>query len=157
MVAGNKFPKITAETLLGNEITLPDDTAGKVTVIFIAFVRSAQSMIDSWMIPFEKEFPADKSIVVYEIPVIDSPLWRPFKSVIDGGMRSGISPDKHDSIITYCKDASLITGELGIKDRSLAYIYILDQNGVIIWENKGYADLAGLSEMKNILRSIKSG
>ena len=53
-------------------MTLPETAEGKVTLIYIAFVRSAQSMIDSWAQPLELEFGKDSRFAIYEVPMINA-------------------------------------------------------------------------------------
>jgi hypothetical protein len=52
-IIGQPFPKLTSKSLAGKVVTLLEALEGKVTLIFIAFVRSAQNMIDSWAQSFE--------------------------------------------------------------------------------------------------------
>lgn len=145
MPTGTRFPALSALTLAGTNKTLPDAAAGKVALIVIAFVRGAQEMINSWVLPFEEEFLPSADIVVYEVPMIESALWRPARLMIDGGMRSGIPPGKHDYVITWYGSAATYREALGMEDRSLAYIFLLDRDGIIRWEGKGFADSDGLA------------
>ena len=55
-IIGQPFPEITSKSLACNVIKFPGVLEGKVTLICIAFVRSAQNMIDSWIQPFERKF-----------------------------------------------------------------------------------------------------
>lgn len=111
---------------------------GKVTLICIAFVRSAQNMIDSWVEPFEREFRKDSRFAVYEIPMI-SKAWKVISRVIDSGMRGGIPVDKHDNVVTFYGDYSGYQKILGMEDTNLAYVFLLDPKGIIHWKGQGYA------------------
>ncbi len=147
MPTGTRFPALSARTLAGTNKTLPDAAAGKVSLIVVAFVRGAQEMINSWVLPFEEEFLPSADVVVYEVPMIESSLWKPARSMIDGGMRSGIPPEKHDYVITSYGSAAAYREILGMEDRSLAYLFLLDRDGVIRWEGKGFADSDGMSRL----------
>jgi hypothetical protein len=133
-----RFPDITAKTLAGNTITLPGSAKGKITLVTMAFVRDAQTMIDSWLKPFEKEFGQDDSFTFYEVPMIAS-SWKKFSWVIDSGMRGGIAKEKHNNVMTYYGDYDNYRKKLSMYNKNLAYAFLLDQEGVIRWAGKGYA------------------
>jgi hypothetical protein len=156
MATGVQFPHITSQSLAGNTVTLPDDVMGKVTLIAIAFERNAQAMIDSWIKEVESEFEDDK-IWIFEIPMIDSPIWRPMRAIIDSGMRGGIPRHKHGHVITYYGDSTTFRSLLGMEDRSLAYIYLLDDEGIIRWEGEGFASREDLESLFSVIRSLLSG
>ena len=69
-IIGQPFPEITSKSLAGDVVSLPKIAEGKATFICIAFVRSAQSMLESWVQPFEREFGKDSRFTVYEVPMI---------------------------------------------------------------------------------------
>lgn len=138
------FPEIRARTLSGKDVTFPDTTSGEVALVAVAFVRGAQIMLDSWTEPFERACREDG---VYEVPMIEGSLWKLMSGFIDSGMRSGIPEKKHDNVATYYGDTKKIRDELGIRDASIGYVYLLDEKGTIIFEGKGYADEAGIKEM----------
>ena len=98
---------------------------GKVALVCIAFVRSSQSMIDSWAQPFEQEFGKDSMFAVYEVPMINAG-WKVFSWMIDSGMRGGIPVEKHDNVVTFYGDYSGYQEALGMENTNLAYVFLLD-------------------------------
>ena len=124
-----KFPKIEVKTLSGKELVLPDDAEGEVVLIGVAFVREAQGMLDSWMDHFEELCHGRK---VYELPIIESDLWKIFSGFIDGGMRSGIPEEKHDLVGTHYGDASKFKEKLGIVDTDRGYVFLLDEGDFLL-------------------------
>ncbi|MDG6224454.1 MAG: hypothetical protein QCI82_02970 [Candidatus Thermoplasmatota archaeon] len=138
------FPKIAARTLSGREISFPDEASGKLSLIAVAFVRGAQSQLDSWTEPFERACSEDG---VYEIPMIQGKVWSVLSGFIDGGMRSGIPEWKHDSVATYYGDTSSFRKEMGIEDMSKGYVFLLDHEGNIIYRGSGTADEEGIKQM----------
>lgn len=156
MAAGVQFPRITAQSLAGNTVTLPDDGTGKVTLIAIAFERQAQAMIDSWITEVEAEFE-DERIWIFEIPMIDSPVWRPMRAIIDAGMRGGIPRHKHGHVITYYGESTTFRNVLGMEDRSRAYLFLLDGEGIIRWKGEGFASREDIAHLFSVIRSLLSG
>jgi len=112
-IIGRPFPEVTSKSLAGRVVSLPGTAVGKVTLICIAFKRSSQSMIDSWVQPFEREFENDSRFTVYEIPTINS-SWKVLSWMIDSGMKRGISIEKHDNMVTFYGDYSNYKEDLGI-------------------------------------------
>ena len=98
-IVGIKFPQISAETLAGTKITLPDLAQGKITLITIAFKREAQSQLDSWLRPFMEEYGGKPGFTFYEIPML-AWYWKLMGWMIDSGMRSGIQKEKHKNVMT---------------------------------------------------------
>ncbi|MCQ1536693.1 hypothetical protein FTO70_13650 [Methanosarcina sp. KYL-1] len=137
-VVGKPFPEITSKSLAGRLLTLPEEVKGKVALVCVAFVRSAQSMIDSWAVPFEREFGKDSRVAVYEVPMISSG-WKVLSWMIDSGMRGGIPIEKHGNVVTFYGDYSGYQEALGMPDTSFAYVFLLDPGGVIRWKGQGYA------------------
>ncbi|WP_165077088.1 hypothetical protein [Methanogenium sp. MK-MG] len=156
MVTGFRFPKISAETLSGKRKTLPDAASGAPALIVVAFVREAQDMINSWLIPVKEEFQGSEKIAIYEIPVISSAIWRPMRRIIDTGMRSGIPDAEHDYVMTVYSSASELTGPLEITDQSSAYLYLIDRDGIIRWEGRDFAETQTLFRLRETIRKCLS-
>jgi len=136
---GIRFPTITASSLEGTKVTLPDAVQGMVALVVIAFERAAQSEIDSWVGPFESAFEHNPDVVVYEVPMIDSAVWRVMRGMIDAGMRAGIPQQRHAFVLTYYGSSEAYREALGMDDRSRAYLFLLDREGTIRWNGSGYA------------------
>lgn len=145
-IVGSKFPELTTKSLAGNSVTLPDVGEGKICLIGIAFERSAQSMLDSWLEPFEREFGENLAFSVYEVPMV-GPNWKFLSLIIDSGMKGGIPAKKHGNVLTLYRDYSKYQELLDMEDRNLAYIFLLDKKGVIRWKGKGYAESGDLQEL----------
>ncbi|HET8687570.1 MAG TPA: hypothetical protein VFM18_13040 [Methanosarcina sp.] len=150
-IIGQPFPEITSKSLADNVVTFPEAMRGKVTLICIAFVRSAQDMIDSWIQPFEREFGKDSRFAVYEIPMINK-AWKVLSWMIDSGMRGGIPAEKHDNVVTFYGDYSGYQKTLGMEDTNLAYVFLLYPKGIIAGKGRG---MRNLKLKENFLRLQK--
>lgn len=146
----DRFPKIEAKALSGKKIVLPDDTLGKVSFIGIAFQRGAQGMLDSWIDHFERMCGGES---IYEIPMIDGMFWKVMSGFIDEGMKAGIPEEKHDNVATFYGSTFDIRKKLNMDDKSLGYVFLLDEEGKIIWRERGYANEEGLEELQDVIKS----
>ncbi len=155
MLKGKRFPTIKAKSLSGKTTVLPDDAEGDVTLIGIAFERKAQAMLDSWTDYFE-DLCSGKD--VYELPMIDGHFWKIFSGFIDKGMKSGIPEEKHDHVVTYYGTTSRFREELFLEDKELGYVFLLDEDGNILFKGEGYADEEGKKEMlKHVKKTCSLG
>ena len=135
-------------------MTLPEAMKEQVTLVCIAFMRSAQGMIDSWAQSFEQEFGKDSRFAVYEVPMINAG-WKVLSWMIDSGMRGGIPVEKHDNVITFYGDYSGYQEALGMENTNLAYVFLLDPEGTVRWKGQGYASPETKKELLNAAMALK--
>ena len=152
-IIGMKFPTITAETLGGIKLTLPDAAEGNITLIVIAFKREAQSQLDSWLRPFMKEFGSTPGFTFYEIPML-AIYWKLMSWMIDSGMRSGIDVKKHKNVMTYYGNINKYRQFLQLEDLRRGYVFLLDREGFIRWRGQGYSTKDSLQEMRDYVNEI---
>ena len=145
-IVGIEFPKISAKTLAGTKITLPDTAKGNITLIIIAFKRESQPQLDSWLKPFMEEYGGKPGFTFYEIPML-AWYWKLMGWMIDSGMRSGIQKEKHKNVMTYYGDYSIYRRMLGLEDVTFGYAFLLDREGIIRWHERGYATKEKIREL----------
>jgi hypothetical protein len=153
-VIGKRFPEITGRSLAREEVTLPEDARGKVTLIVVAMERSAQPMVDSWVSPFREAFLGMDGYAWYEVPVIDRTIGLFLSGMIDAGMRAGIPPSEHGSVVTVYGNTRTVMKNLGISDRSTASAFLLDQDGIVCLTGEGHANAAEIEGMLSLARDL---
>jgi hypothetical protein len=135
---GKKFPAVSAATLEGTQANVPDDAAGKVTLVCVAFLRESQSQLDSWLNPFYEKFGSRTDIMFYEVPMI-SGGYKFMKPIIDGGMRGGLPAFKHKHVVTMYGDVQSYQQALNIDPRN-GHAFLLDREGTIRWQEEGFSN-----------------
>lgn len=139
---GKTFPTIIGETLDGKAISLPINNKKKTIVAWV-FSRSAEDELKKWLNPLYTTFmdkPKGKPAfgqTVYDVNFVFIPLIgglkkirEDFKATTDKGFWPFImDTDKFDMKL----QAEL----LGIKDKSIPYIMVLDKDGKIIDTQSG--------------------
>ena len=135
---GKKFPAVSAATLEGKKTTVPDDAAGKVTLVCVAFLRETQSQLDSWLNPFYEKFGSRADVMFYEVPMI-SGGYKFMKPIIDGGMRGGLPEFKHKHVVTMYGDVQSYQQALNIDPRN-GHAFLLDRAGSIRWQEEGFSN-----------------
>ncbi len=142
---GKKFPAVNAATLEGKKTTVPDDAAGKVTLVCVAFLRETQSQLDSWLNPFYEKFGSRADIMFYEVPMIAGG-YKFMKPIIDGGMRGGLPEFKHKHVVTMYGDVQSYIQALNL-DPTNGYAFLLDREGSIRWQNEGFSNAETLASL----------
>lgn len=131
------LPTVKGSNLLRKKMVFPDDFAGEINLVFIAFLRRHQDVIDEW-VPFvdrlAQEYP---DLAYYEFPTLPrrGPIYRTF---LNEGMRAGIpNNDTRARTITLYLNKKAFKEALGIDDDQNMWIYIFDKSGQILWKTPG--------------------
>jgi hypothetical protein len=152
---GKIFPELKAQTLSKQAVAFPKDVAGKPTIICIAFVGDAQSLVDTWTTPILKKYP-NQEVNFYEVPMIKG-AWGIMSNMIDGGMRSGVPKALHGNVATYYGSLSSYKTDLMMDDKRSCYLFLLDKTGVIQFVSESSSDggklaalYAAIEKMNNL-------
>lgn len=154
VAVGDLFPKIASESLAGTQVVLPADSKGKITLVTLAYEEQAQKQIDSWAEPILAKYLGKEKFQYYELPV----LAKFFKQVwgagsIDRGMRAGIAPQRHPNVVTVYDDRDKYYSWFG-KDKSVAYVFLLDTEGKIVAKYQGFSTPVAQKELEALLEKL---
>ena len=142
---GKKFPEVTADSLAKTPVSIPGSAQGKVALIAVAFLQQSQPQLDSWLGPFTERFASKEGFTFYEVPMISSG-YKFMRFIIDSGMRGGIPKEKHKNVVTMYGDVEKCMKELDL-DARFGYAFLLDREGVIRWQGKGFSTPEALKEL----------
>ena len=127
------FPKISAENLNKEKVTLPDDFNGNPLLVLIAYKQKQQLNVNTWLDRMDEIESAIPGVQIIETPTISSGKWGWMAGFIDGGMRSGIpDPEARARTITLYTDVSLFNQALNIESVDTIYAVLLDEDGEVI-------------------------
>ncbi|GAA1230093.1 hypothetical protein [Oryzihumus leptocrescens] len=142
------FPQLTARDLDGREVALPAGLPGELTVVLVAFRRSHQALVDSWVPWLEARMAMDSRLRVVELPVL-ALHWAPGRAAIDGGMAAAI-PDRavRRRTLTVYTDVRRVTAALGIEDRETITVCLVDRSGRVWWKGSGGFDRASAAALE---------
>jgi hypothetical protein len=144
------FPRITAENLNREEVTLPDDLAGSPALILIAYKQKQQTNVNTWLDRMDEIESAIPGVQIIETPTISSGKWGWMAGFIDGGMRSGIpDPEARARTITLYTDVSLLNQALNIESTDTIYAVLLDEEGEVIVMAEGDYSPAKLDALRS--------
>jgi hypothetical protein len=149
---GKRFPDVSADSLAKTRESIPESAKGKVTLVVVAFLQQSQPQLDSWLGPFSEKFGGKEGFTFYEIPIISSG-YKFMRLIIDSGMRGGIPKEKHKNVVTMYGDVEKYMKELNL-EAQFGHAFLLDKEGIIRWQGKGFATPESLKELFALAEKI---
>jgi hypothetical protein len=132
-----KFPEVKGDNLNGQTIEVPSQLKGEVNVLLVPFQMWQQDQVNSWVPFLEHLIKNNPHFDYYELPTIRKMNFVA-RRIIDGGMRGGIpSRDTRARTVTLYIDKTPFKDSLGITTESTLYLYLVDRQGTILWEESG--------------------
>ena len=132
-----RFPALTASTLSGRTLRLPQDLAGALNVLLLAFAREQQADVDTWLPALAALRAAEPRLAYYGMPTLPRAL-RAMSPLIAGGMRAGI-PDRaaRDVTVVLYVDLERFRTALGLPDTGQVHVVAVDRDGRVRWSGGG--------------------
>jgi hypothetical protein len=148
-IIGSIFPTIKAKTLAGNEITFPEDTKGKKTLLVVAYEQIAQPQADSWTNKVLETYK-NSEINYYEVPMLDIG-YTLIRGALDGGMKQGTDKKLHDNVATYYGPLNEYKSTLKTLDTSILHVFLLDEKGTVIFVTSGEVNDQKFKAFKSLI------
>jgi len=150
-----KLPIVKGSNLKRQKMTFPDDFAGEINLVFIAFLRRHQDLIDEW-VPFVDQLAQENSdFHYYEFPTLPrkGPIYRTF---LNEGMRAGIPNEATRArTITLYLDKRAFRKALNIDNEQNIWIYLFDKSGNVLWCTEGRFTKEKSEALRNFLNQIR--
>jgi hypothetical protein len=148
--------KVEGSNLARKKMVFPDDFAGEINLVFIAFLRQHQDDIDEW-VPFvdqlASEFPG---LQYYEFPTLPNKGFF-YRTFLNEGMRAGI-PDpatRARTITLYLDDKAAFKEALDIKHEGSMWVYLFDKSGEVLWRAEGKITQEHRETVQALLSSLE--
>lgn len=156
---GDVFPAISATSLNEKEVSIPEDTKGKYTLIGVAFTEAAQEDLYTWSQPVYSEFLDENnfSSLIYD-PYVHLVLMftganqlvfeKAKKRILDGSDET-----IKDNVLLYKGKMEDYRKTLDMKNRKIPYFFVLDKNGKIIYMAEGAYSAKILKEVAELIEN----
>jgi len=150
---GNKqFPIVSGDNMNRQEFEYPRDFGGDLNLVIIAFQQYHQFTVNTW-IPFAQEIETTyPGFIYYEFPTINE-IPAISRTFINEGMRAGI-PDQtaRERTIPLYLDKDAFNSALDIPNENDIQLFLVDQNGYIIWRTTGEYTENKASELTKVIK-----
>lgn len=132
-----RFPIVTGDTLNGDTVTLPEFFAGEYNLVIVPFDREQQESVIDWL-PLAEDLQAEfDGLAFYSVGALPD-LPAGVRLLISGGMTLVLESDVRDvSILLYLEDQQLFADSLSASSLDETQLYILNQDGDVIWQASG--------------------
>ena len=141
------LPDLRGETLDGKSIALPSATAGKVTLLLMAFSRRGGDDANVWRDRFEHDFPNGALVTTYAVAMLeDAPSL--MRGMIKAGMRSGVPPARRSHFVVCVSNEQTWKKFTGMSDDKWPYLVLLDGSGHVRWNEGGLFSESRYAELK---------
>lgn len=132
-----QLPVVHGRNLQRQKMSFPADFAGAVNLVFIAFLRRHQDLIDEW-VPIVAQLAEDfPQLEYYEFPTLpDNGFF--YRLFLNEGMRAGIpSAGTRARTITLYLDKEAFRKALDIDHENEMWLYLFDDAGQVLWRVSG--------------------
>jgi hypothetical protein len=147
---GNIFPPLEGESLVHGMVNIPDDIAGKYTLIGIALSKKSESSLKTWFNPVYQQllrkpepgalFAFEYDVNVYFIPMLTGAKRPAYEKVMEK-VEKDVDKKLHPNVLFYKGNLKDYKDALNIDDKDIPYFYLLDKEGKIVYATTGnYSD-----------------
>ncbi len=144
---GDPFPPVTAHSLSGGTLTLPDTHA---TVVLVGFTRASGDDSSRWSARLVQDFPtlpADDLIFLDSAPGF-------LRGMIASAIRNGMTPQRQAHSAIMDRDSALWKSRLKGSDLSHAVVLVLDATGHIRAILSGPVTDAAYARLRSALSTL---
>ena len=136
------FPNLTATSLEGKTVSVPQSTKGKYTIVGLVYSQKATEVLAPWFQNVYNYFIADPD---YDLHVFFVPMLGGVKEAAAGSLekelKKGTPPELYKHVLIYKGDVGSYKSALKMDQKDIPYIFVLDKDGKIVYQTSGaYSD-----------------
>ena len=152
-VVNSPFPSMETSTADGKQVSLPNDTRGKYTLLGLAFSKKSEADLNTWMEPVFWKFidkPEGKMDRLfgnysYDVNAFFVPMFTGIKTAATKTAKKQalkkMDPRLIPSILFYKGKLKPYKEALDFQKKDIPYFFVLDEKGTIIYATSGrYSD-----------------
>ena len=152
-----RFPRLEGHDIDHRRYVVPDELEGRFNLLLVAYERSHQRLVDTWIDRARELESSNADVRVYEVPLIRRLSWFGRKQ-LDFWMSQGISdPLARATTITIYTDVGRVNDSLNIPDPGDIRLFLIDRSGAVFWQGSGPYDAHQYRSLEQIVRDLHSG
>jgi hypothetical protein len=154
---GSEFPLLKGESLTNKMVTLPADVNGNFTIIGLAWSKTAEEDLESWLVPVYDLFINKNTFISldYDANVFFVPLfsgakkgfYKPAMEKAKKQLDASLAPH----VLFYKGDIKEYKEKLALKNKNIPYFFVLDKKGSIVYTTSGKYTEEKLEKMGNFI------
>jgi hypothetical protein len=148
-VVGKKFPAMIAETVEDKQVSLPEQVAGKYTLLGLAYSKKSEEDLNSWFQPVFSRFIQKSTGLLagftYDVNVYFIPMFTGVNAAATGTAKKkaakSIDPQLLPYVLFYKGELKPYKEALDFEKKDVPYFFVLDPEGKIVYATSGkYTD-----------------
>ena len=152
----NAFPQFEGTNLLMDSMSVPDDLDGELRLIVVAFDRDQQTLMDEWLLSLEELQAAYPELRGYFTPLLPQSAADAALPIIAAVSAAASNDRDRARTIIVFTDVDAFNEILDIPGKDVLQLFLLDENGAILWRGSGNYDPATLESLENSIESRAS-
>jgi len=137
----------TAQTLTDEKIELPQSLNGKKSIVFLAFTKEAEMMLDNWYAPVytmfldQSGFNAMAFDCHVKLVMMFTGVGEQLADNIIEKIKENVDEEMNDYLLFHKGDFKSQMKALGLKKKDDAYVLVLDEKGdILLLETGRYSE-----------------
>lgn len=157
VTAQQQFPELTGKKLSGEQITLPEGVNDKISIIGMAYSKKSEHMLKTWYTPMYDKFVLQKGIFdfQYDVNMLFVPMYTGTKKVAHNvsmkKMTESNRKDLYPHLLFYKGSLEPYVSELKMENKALPYLFVVDQEGNILYQTQGFYSEKQMERIEEIL------
>lgn len=158
---GNPFPELSAENVEDIEVSIPDDTNGKYTLVGLAYSKKAEDDLSTWYTPIYNKFVKSSedagifAAFTYDINVYFIPMFTGIKAAAQGTAKNKTLKLADERlwphILFYKGSLKPYEETLNFDKKKVPYFFVLDDKGVIRYATSGAFSREKMGEIEEVI------
>lgn len=157
----NIFPELIGETVLDEEVNIPQATMGKYTLIGVAYSKKAEDDLKTWFQPVYQKFIQEAANDAFipeikpDVHIYFIPMFTGLKQTAAGAakrkLRKDADPKIHPNVVVFQGNLKPYEEALGFDKKDEPYFYVLDKEGKIIYMTSGAYSSKKINEIYDLV------
>jgi hypothetical protein len=150
---GEQMVQLSAESLSGKEVLLPEAVTGRIAIFCIGFSHESQSQVKRWSERTQTQFVNNPQVVVYSVAVLeDAP--KLVRGMIVHAIKTGVPTGRRDRFLILYHNEQQLKRVTGFERSDAAYLLLIDRRGEIRWRHGGESGDAAEADLDKHVREL---
>jgi hypothetical protein len=152
-VPDTHIPASHGTTLTGTTMSLPEALKGKVGVLVVGFSHASQGEVSSWGRLLQADYGKSDDVVYFELPMLAAAP-KILRGMIVKKMGSAMPFAEKEHFVPLMEGEPAWRGVARYDKPDDAYVMLVDDQGLVLWQTEGEATDAAWGELKKRLAKV---